>query len=162
MSDFDTLRPGDFLLCHGTSRLDRLIQFATRSHWNHVALAVGGGWLVEAQSQGIVCRHVDEYAGTDYHVIPPPLTAAQRNKVCAYAHHMADAHDRYGYVQIAAIVLQILTRGRLVLKLDGTLICSEFVSRALEHGGIIFDRDPALISPAYLAQVFDVTPRLEH
>lgn len=159
MSDLDTLLPGDFLLCHGTGKLDRLVQLATRSHWNHTALYVGAG-IIEAQSQGIVRRSVDEYEGTDVHVVHPPLTPAQRDAVVAYAEHMANAHDAYGVLQIGAIVLQIVTHGRLVVKLDGTLICSEFVARALEHGGIVFDRDPGLISPAYLAQVFEVTPRL--
>lgn len=132
---------------HGTGLVDRLIQLWTHSHWNHVALRLPDGSLVEAVGQGIRPAPGDKYDHGDYDQFTIPLGESEERDVVAYAQAMVARHERYGFLTIATIALALLTGFRLVVELDGTLICSEFAARALEHGGLIFDRDAALISP---------------
>lgn len=155
------MNPGDIVLVHGTSPLDRLVQLFTRSHWNHAALVVPGGRFVEANAHGVQTVPGTAYDHADMVVIPRPACWDPYDWAAAtlFAQAMAHRHERYGYLQIAAIVLATITRGHLAIKWDGTMICSELVARAYEHAGYIWSKDPALISPADLAREFDVTPK---
>jgi hypothetical protein len=67
---------------------------------------------------------------------------------------MTKKHAKYGFLTIATIIFKIITKSRLIIKRDGTLICSEFVARALAQGGLIWDKDPSLITPADLYKKF--------
>lgn len=146
-----TTAPGDFLVSHDGDVIDRLIQFGTRSHWNHAALIIDAdGTVIEALSTGLAESPASKYASRDTYHVAVALSEEDRREVVAFARSMLSRHARYGWLQIAAIVLRLLTGGRLVLKIDGTFICSELVARALGQGGVIWTRDPALMSPADL------------
>jgi uncharacterized protein YycO len=145
---------GDFLLVHGRDFVDRLISLGTRSKWTHAALVVDEqGTLVEATSGGVHYAAISKYERYDRLLVRLPLSDEDRAEVHDFAVTMAEQHERYGFLTIAAIVLKLITRLRLVLKLDGTFICSEFVARALGQGGVIWERDPALMAPCDLARI---------
>lgn len=148
----DALLPGDFIVTHDDGPIDRLIQLATRSHWNHSALIVSpDGDLVELVGQGIRRSHISKYDKKNLYLVRlDSLSDEDRRQIVHYADVMVERHQRYGYLTIATIVVKILTRSRLVIKLDGTLICSEFVGKALAHGGQVWEQDTSLITPADL------------
>jgi uncharacterized protein YycO len=148
------VQAGDFMLVHGTDFIDRLISLGTRSKWTHAALVIDEqGTIVEATSGGVHYANISKYAGYDHLLVRVPLSDEDRTEVHDFAVAMAEQHEKYGFLTIAAIVLKLITRLRLVLKVDGTFICSEFVARALGQGGVIWERDPALMAPVDLARI---------
>lgn len=149
------LAPADFIVTHGSGVFDRLIQAFTRSTWNHAALIVAAdGTIVEALGSGIKQGNISKYHAKDFFLVRVELSDEDRAQVCAYAAIMNDRHAKYGYLTIAAIALRIVTKLRLVIKIDGTMICSEFVAQSLAQGGHIWDKDTALITPADLYNTF--------
>lgn len=54
--------PGDIIFVDGGTFIDRVIQWATISPWNHCAL-VGDGHLIEALVDGVANSPLDKYQG---------------------------------------------------------------------------------------------------
>ena len=151
----EELNPGNFIVVHGNDFFDKLIQIFTMSRWNHAALVTSAdGSIIELSPKGIHKRNISEYPSEDVHVVAIEMSQEDKKQVTGYADFMLRKHAAYGFVTIATIVFKIITKSRLVLKLDGTLICSEFVARALSQGGVIWDKDPSLITPADLYNKF--------
>jgi hypothetical protein len=149
------IKPGNFILTHGNSLIDKFIHFATRSRWNHAALVVSSdGDIIELETKGIQKSTINEYPPDEFYLVALKMEDADRKQVVAYAEYMLKKHAHYGILTVVSILLKILTNSRLVIKLDGTLICSEFVAKALAQGGIIWDRDTSLIVPADLYRKF--------
>jgi len=147
----ERLVPGDFIVTHGSGFVDSLIRLMTRSRWNHAALIVASdGTLIEALGTGLTRDKISKYQRRDYFVVRLDLDDEDRAEVLAYANAMLERHPKYGLLTIATIALRILTRMRLVIKKDGTFICSEFVARSLAQGGRIWFEDTSLITPADL------------
>jgi hypothetical protein len=145
------LLPGDFILTHGGGLFDQLIQIFTRSPWNHVALIIDReGSIVELVEQGIRRHHLGKYDACEIFLVRTDFGEQDRSEIVSYAIEMLRRHEKYGFFQIASIALKIITKSRLIIKLDGTLICSEFVANALARGGVIWDSDTSLITPADL------------
>lgn len=148
--------PGDFIVTHGSDFFDKMIQIFTHSHWNHAALITSAqGDIIELVGKGIRKNTIQEYQQKQRYVVHVDMSEEDRSQVIAYAQYMLSKHDKYGFLTIASIAVKILTRSRFVIKLDGTLICSEFVARALEQGGIIWPKDPSLITPADVYNYFE-------
>jgi len=149
------IKPGNFIVTHGHDFFDRLIQLFTLSHWNHAAVITSAsGNLIEQVTSGIRERAINEYKPEDLHIIDLNLSSEDRRQVVAYARFLLQKHTTYGFLTIVSIAFKIITRSRLIIKLDGTLICSEFVANALAEGGIIWDKDTSLITPADLYKTF--------
>lgn len=149
------LKPGNFIVTHSNNLFDLLIHLFTGSPWNHAALIVSAnGTLIELEESGIRERSIKEYANTKFHLIDIALSPEDRKQIVAYAKYMLKKHARYGFLTIISIIFKIITHSRLIVKLDGTLICSEFVANALSEGGIIWDKDTSLITPSDLYQKF--------
>ena len=149
------LKPGNFIVTTGGGFIDRLIQFSTMSKWNHAALVIDSkGTVIDVIGTGIRKLPLSTFSQNDYHIVNVEMSDEDRKQVVAYAAFMLKKHAKYGFVTIASIVLKILTHSRLVIKLDGTLICSEFVANALAEGGVIWDKDTSLITPADLYNKF--------
>ena len=148
--------PGDILLVGAADPIDRLLQFCTHGPWNHAALVVSeSGAIVEMVDGGIRLSNLIHYPEPERALIRiDRLSHEDRRQVCAYAYDMLRWHERYGYLGLLNVALRVLTRSRLVLKWDGSMICSEFVAAALAEGGEIFDEDTALITPADLYRHF--------
>lgn len=105
---------------------------------NHVAVYVGDGQVIEALAKGLQLNPV----GTRDHVVAPLCNAlpavgeAERQALLDFAHAQLGRHDRYGWLSIVSIVLQILTPAKLDVSWDGALICSAFGAQCWEHSGV--------------------------
>jgi uncharacterized protein YycO len=146
---------GDFILTHGTSFFDRLIQLFTMSHWNHTALIVDTeGSIVELVEEGVKKHQISKYDKQEVFIVKTDFGEQDRKEIISYSDFMLKKHPKYGFLQIVSITFKIMTKSRLIIKLDGTQICSEFVANALARGGVNWDKDASLISPADLYNKF--------
>jgi hypothetical protein len=142
-------QPGDFIVTHTGGFINWLIRWATFSRWNHAALVVDAeGTIIEALTRGLRKNNMSKYSAQELYLVQVDLSDEDRREVVAYGKAILKRHPAYGFMAIASIALKILTRSRLVFKLDGTLICSEFVANALARGGVIWYKDTSLITPA--------------
>jgi uncharacterized protein YycO len=160
-------RAGDFILTHGDEWTSRLIRFgqslryrgtsAKYTYWNHTALVVdAAGAIVEALGTGVAKRSIHDYDPTQYTVVRIDASDADRLESATFATSSIGA--QYGWLTIVSLALSLLTGGKLAFAIDGQLICSGLVARALERTTAIFKRDPARIMPAELAEIYDVQP----
>jgi hypothetical protein len=160
--------PGDFLLTHADTGSSRLIRFGQRlryqgsrakfAHWTHAALFVDeDGLIVEALEAGVQERDVRIYRDTEYHVVHLVETSSEdRNHAVAFAMHCLNGH--YGILTELSLFFTLLTASKLFFGVDGQMICSGLVARALERTGAIFENDSWHMLPADLAEAFNVTP----
>jgi hypothetical protein len=159
--------PGDFILTHGDEWTSRLIRFgqglrfrgerAKYTYWNHTALVVSqSGALVEALGTGVAERSIHDYDPTQYTVVRIRASDEDRAEAAAFARACVGA--KYGQVSIVSIAISLITGGTFAFAIDGQLICSGLVARALERTTAIFKHDPARIMPAELAEFFAVEP----
>lgn len=160
-------RAGDFILTHGDEWTSKLIRFgqslryrgasAKYTYWNHTALVVDDeGTIVEALGTGVAQRSIHDYDPTQYTVVRIEASDADRAEAAAFARSTIGAD--YGWITIASIAVSLVTGGKLAFAIDGQLICSGLVARALERTTAIFKHDPARIMPAELAELFSVEP----
>jgi hypothetical protein len=180
------MRPGDLLLVHSSGLVAGLIRFGenVRYHgWRrafrvalgkadvgrddpcwatHVAVYVGSGRIIEAQARGLVIDDISKYDPVKYRVAPlagvrKNASNADRAKAVDFAYEQERLHDKYGWLSIASVVLQILTPARLDISWDGALICSAFGAQCWEHAGVILPTRSSLTTlPADLAAMVDV------
>jgi len=165
----ERLQGGYFVLTHGSHVMSRLIRFgqslrfkgeSTRfARWNHVALVLDeSGRLGEALSTGVVTTDISKYTGTDYYVVEIECSEEDRRQVLEFATAVLTApqRTRYGWWTIGSLAISQLTGSRFIFGKIGTAICSGFVSEALVRTGAIFARPPAYMTPADLAEHYDV------
>jgi len=163
----DAPRPGDFILTHGDEWTSRLIRFgqslryrgtsAKYTYWNHTALVVDGvGTIVEALGTGVAKRSIHDYDPTQYTVVRIDASDEDRLEAATFATSSIGA--RYGWVTIVSLAFSLLTGGKFAFAIDGQLICSGLVARALERTTAIFKHDPARIMPAELAEIYNAQP----
>jgi len=160
------LRPGDVLLCCGTSLMSRAIRLFGRSRWSHVAMVdrLRGRVIVYEStfprgrmlplSQWLKEDHGEVYVG-----LPSCVDAggwlASPDMACEYA---LSVHFRpYGLLDLVRYAVWRLT-GWWPGRADNAeqLVCSELVGRALRHGGMRVPQGGPLISPEDVASVVDV------
>ncbi len=159
--------PGDFLLTHGDTAISALIRFGQRlryrgsrakfAHWNHTALFVGDdGMIVEAVESGVQERNVRAYRDTEYHVVHLiEASTEDRDHEVAFAMHCLN--DSYGLLTDISLFFTLITASKFSFGLDGQMICSGLVARALERTGAIFQYDSWHMLPANLAEAFNVS-----
>jgi hypothetical protein len=148
-----------------------LIHLTTRSKWNHAALDIGDGMMVEATSGGVRVNPV--WSSDEILTI---ATAPARLLGCTWSYGRAtcfvtyDGNDleevlawstgrvgwRYGTLNAFWCGLRNLFPGVAHIKHGKTIICSELVSEALARAGHDFQKDYALVSPGDLAEHFGV------
>lgn len=162
---------GDIVLTHNAeSFVSKLIRFGQRlryrgedtkfAWYNHAAVVVSpDGDLIEALGHGIVKTHVTRYDKEFYSYIDVGLNDSERTKVGQYAQRVSDLNSRYGYLQIIAIAISLLTGSHLQFSLRGQNICSGFAAESLRAGGYWFERkgqiaSSSFITPADLAHAF--------
>lgn len=164
---------GDLLLVRTNHFVSRLIRFGQRGYgkeaasWNHVAIYIGNGEIVEALTKGVVRGYASKYPSSDVRVINTisktyggevPFHDTERlgmidNVLRANAANFAVSciGEKYGYLTIFAIACKVLTKGKIDFNLQGTSICSGLAARSLERMGYNFQPyDPAELTPAYL------------
>lgn len=171
--------PGDLLYCRSSGLVGSIIRFSEevryhgwrtaidhsfRHHqvdpgdvcWgNHIAVCVGDH-LVEALGAGLTRSPLTKYGVTDSMVLPlaavrPEVTDSERQQVVDFCEHELAAKDRYSWLGIASIAVQLLTPTRIDISVDGAMICSAFGGRAWEHAGVtLATRSPYTTLPADL------------
>jgi uncharacterized protein YycO len=159
--------PGDFFLTVKTSKMFKLISWGQKirfrgdlarfAKWNHAGLIVGGkGEIVEATHKGVTVGNISQYFDREYIVVTPKVST--QNDIIQEMQFAYWATGKpYGFVTIVGLAIWSLFGGRFDVSLDGTLICSGLVARALERAGYIFERDPSRVTPADLARHFNVS-----
>ncbi len=177
------VRDGDLLLCSATDPGSRLIRWATRSIWSHVAIAF---WLVEAERAmvlecvekiGVRCVPLSDFTTrtssgqTPYpgkillarhQAIPEKPQEATMKRMSSAA--FARLGAKFSSAEIVKIASRI-TFGRLGRKLPGRLepddeyICSEYVAKCFESAGMKFEWDGlGFIAPHDIARDPHVVP----
>lgn len=164
----DPLDPGDLLLVRTNHFVAKLIRFGQRGYgkdaaqWNHVAIYIGNGEIVEALTNGVVRGYASKYPPSDVCKIPVmpyhggsglgEAGLAMRANAASFA--LSCVGERYGFMTILAIAFKVLTKGKIDFNLQGTSICSGLAARSLERLGYDFNPyDPAELTPAYLDSV---------
>jgi uncharacterized protein YycO len=144
-----------------------LIHLTTRSKWNHAALDIGDGLMVEATSKGVAVnpiRSSDEIRSLPAGV---GLFCHEGKDARAFLYRDNDLEEvlawstarvgwRYGTLNAFWCGLRNLFPGVAHIKHGRTIICSELVAEALARAGHDFDKDYALVSPGDLAEHFGV------
>ena len=146
-----------------------LIHLTTRSRFNHAALDIGDGMMVEAVSQGVrvnPVRSLDEITRVDgagellkWECEPGnPLDLGycgdDLEQVLAWS--TGRVGTKYGYLNAFWCGLRNVLPGAAHIKHGDSLICSELVADALQRAAHDFKKDPALVSPGDLAEHFGV------
>ncbi len=163
----DRFVPGDFSLHrattnHGrggaTTTLGKLIQAGERTRygdsdfarWTHSALIVSeDGEICEALERGVARDNIEKYRGTDYMVVHPVGSPAQRALACGFAETRVG--DRYGILNFVGLAVQALFGWNLSLHMDGQFICSGLVARATEKYIEAYPRSSEDMMPGDLA-----------
>lgn len=130
---------------------------------NHAAVCVAPGHLVEALAAGLTLSPVAKYDGRAVIVVPlsrllPGVTDTERARVAAYARTQLANHDRYGWLSICSIILQLITPFRLDISWDGALICSAFAAMCAEHAGYTLPTRSALTTMPSEIRMFQPQP----
>ena len=148
-----------------------LIHLTTRSRWNHAALDIGDGMMVEATNRGVVVNpirssdeitRVEQYEYESHFCCPDDV-------YCELRYHGDDLEQvlawstgrvgwRYGYLTAALCGLRNMFPGWAVVQ-DKAVICSQLVSEALERAGHDFGKSTEKVSPGDLAEHFGVPRR---
>jgi len=161
--------PGDFILVSTTGILAKFIRFGQffRYHgkmkpfafWNHSAMIIDeDGTLVEAVGRGVITSNIRDYKNVEYYYVSTKLNKQSRDQTVAACKSFVK--DKYGWVTILSIAMELLTGIKIQFTNSNTMICSAVVAQSLWAGGIVFDRNPYQMMPADLAAVFDILTEL--
>lgn len=177
------VKDGDILLCSATDPMSRIIQWATRSPWSHVAIAfrmeeLDRVLVLEAVERiGVRCIPLSTFVSrTSGGVTPYPGQILLARHAALDGEALANpiarmsgfAFDRLGApfspAEIARIGLRILM-GRLGRNMPRTLtpkneyICSEYVAGCFQSLDLNFPWDGlGFLAPANIAAHVDVQP----
>jgi hypothetical protein len=174
------LLPGDVILVQGSGFVDNLIRFGQREEQHgwiyafknvgkrevdateptsvaHCAVYVGNGNLIEALAGGLTLSRSDKYDNEPHLVARladafPEVTGEGRERLITFAHEALKRHDKYGWLSIASIIVQMVTPVGLDISWDGAIICSAFAAQCWEHAGMtITTRSSLTTTPAQIA-----------
>ncbi len=129
---------------------------APYAHWSHAAIIGEDATVIEAESRGVVRSPIAKYKDDEYRLVRLDLDPAARRRVVEYANGRIG--QAFGYLDMLGSTLYLLTGWPLRLVRKQHEICSSLVVRALQHGGLLEELDPAITLPADLAKRFDVRP----
>ena len=147
-----------------------LIHLTTRSRYNHAAIGIGDGLMVEATNRGVVVSPIaslDEITVIDMQLDPAAdlCRGSHGDEVARYwgpqtleqvlAWATARVGWKYGYVTAALCGLRNMFPGWSIVQ-DKALICSQAVAEALERAGHDFGKGSERVSPGDLAEHFGV------
>ena len=158
--------PGDFILVSSTGILAKFIRFGQFiryhgkmkpfSRWNHAALIIDEqGTIIEAIGRGVVTNNISDYKDVEYYYVNTRLNSQSRSQSVAAGKSFLK--DKYGWLTIFSIAMELITGVKVQLSNSNTMICSAVVGQSLWAGGIIFDQNPYQMMPADLAAAFNVT-----
>ena len=143
-----------------------LIHLTTRSRYNHAALDIGEGLMVEATSKGVAVNPIE--STDEITVIPARPWRWHRclSPNCDLIYEGNDLEEvlawntarvgwKYGYLNAAICGLRSMWPG-FQIKIGKQAICSEIVAESLERAGHDWGKDSALVSPGDVAEHFGV------
>ena len=146
-----------------------LIHLTTRSRYNHVALDIGDGMMVEATSVGVRVSKIESFDDI-FRITPnPDFEGPCPGQMCGIPYRDNDLEEvlawgtgrvgwKYGYVTAALCGLRNMFPGWSIVQ-DRAVICSQLVSEALERAGHDFGKSTEKVSPGDLAEHFGVSRR---
>jgi hypothetical protein len=157
--------PGDFVLVSTKGILAKFIRFGqffryhgkmkSFAYWNHAAMIVDeDGTIVEAVGRGVVVNNISDYKGVEYYYVSTKINKQSRDQTVVACKSFIK--DKYGFVTIISIALELLTGIKIQFNSSNSMICSAVVAQSLWAGGFIFDRNPYQMMPADLAAAFGV------
>ena len=157
--------PGDFVLVSSKGILAKFIKFGQfiRYHgemkpfskWNHAVMVIDeDGSIIEAVGRGVVISNISEYKDVEYYYVSTNLNKQNRDQTVAACKNFLK--DKYGWVTILSIAMELLSGIKIQFTNSNTMICSAVVGQSLWAGGIIFDTNPYQMMPADLAAAFKI------
>lgn len=141
--------------------MGRLVQWATRSHWNHVIVAVNEYECVSAEPGGAVVRLITYYHAEEVVWSRYDLTASQAVAIRRWARHHVGVEYNWSDFVLAGIA-SITGRAtpkwvRRLIATPDRLICSQLADLAYQAAGLhLFnDRRPeGAVTPKSFGQLF--------
>jgi len=163
--------PGDFILVSTKGVLAKFIRFGQFiryhgkmkpfAHWNHAAMVINeNGDIVEAVGRGVVISNISEYTNQEYYYVSTKLNKQSRDQTIAACNSFVK--DKYGWLTILSIALELATGIKMQFTNSNTMICSAVVAQSLWAGGVVFDRNPYQMMPADLAASFNILTKLSN
>jgi hypothetical protein len=161
--------PGDFILVSSKGFLAKCIRFGQFfryhgkmkpfAHWNHAAMIIDEqGTIVEAMGRGVVENNIIDYKNVEYYYVTTKLNKQSRDQAVAACKSFLK--DKYAWLTILSIALELATGISLQFNSKNTMICSGVVAQSLWAGGVIFDHNPYQMMPADLAAAFNILTEL--
>jgi uncharacterized protein YycO len=160
----DDMKIGYGVLVHSTGVISRLIRCFTKSHWNHVAVSLGGYDIVEACALGVKLHNLKcsyNKPGVELKIINVKNTSREKQiKAALFA--ATKCNLGYDYIQFVLIGLilklnkpNLVKRvNRFLYKITNSYICSEvyydawlMVGEELCPGKDISEITPADLDP---------------
>jgi hypothetical protein len=160
----DEIPAGRYVAVHTGSKFGTLICAVTRSKFDHVAVSIGGGNVVEATPRGVHVSPLSNYSG---HLaaanLNEPMTAEQCAKVVATAQSYVGREYAFGDLAVIEARLLGIKWGWLLHLADvkDALICSELAANCGEAAGVNWlcgEPNAAYVEPAELARRPGVQP----
>lgn len=152
-------RIGDYGVISSSGLFARLIQFGTRSRWNHAFIYIGEidgvPSIVEANPTGVAISPASEYSIIAWNQ-HEELTDEQRNGIAFYARHCIGRPYNWGIIfmlALRALGLKVFPKKFVhYLGQHAGYICSELVAESYEKAGVPLCADPSLCNPGDLAE----------
>lgn len=131
-----------------------LIHITTRSRWNHCALHIGDGLMVEATNRGVVVSKVTD--STD-EVTAAMVDYGGNDLEDAMAWAAGRVGWSYGYLNAFLCGARNIFPALPAIKFSRNIICSELVAEALERAAFDWPTDTAHVSPGDIAERLGVS-----
>lgn len=148
--------PGDFCVLHTPGWEAKVIRVATRSPWNHAAIYVGNGQIIEADPSGVQISPLSNYDGCPILWSDLRLPPARAALVVAAA--KAQIGLEYGWLDIVAVGLS--TIGIVTARLDDpdSRFCSQVVAIAEAADATLCAKAVNRVTPGDLGRIIDHQP----
>jgi uncharacterized protein YycO len=156
------IRTGQILLIHSRRGFwGRLVQWGTRSHWNHAAVMVDPYHCLSAEPGGAVLRPITYYRHEEVVSSRFDLTPEQRTTIHLWALGHIDVEYNFGDFILAGIA-SVTGRAtpkwlRRIIATPDRMICSQLCDYAYQAAGIhLFDdaRPEGAVIPADFGRLF--------
>lgn len=160
------LLPGTYCCVKTGGPFGWIIRKFTSSPVNHTVVVVGPDEIVEARIRGVKQNPLSTYAGALACAnVGENLAPWERGEIAAAALAYATAKDEYAMPAVIVIGLRKLgLKWKWLLKASAdhdALFCSELAVKCAQRAGVDWTcgtGDPALVTPAMLAQRHGVVP----
>lgn len=135
-----TASPGDILLFHHASGINRIIRMVSGSPYHHVGLFAGDQWVIEARIGGVIKRDLREAkVRLRFRVIPAPGGPLIGRAALQWAEKQIGV--RYAFGSIFALSLdRLIERAigpvEIIWRQRDRVSCGELVAQAYEAAGV--------------------------